>query len=303
MRTRVCAGSGSGSAEHRACHAQVLGEVHVAVEAPQQVLAAPAQALDAPARAAPAASSSRRERARPARVEDLDPLNLRPSTSGASWRLIVSTSGSSGIRALAYERLARGGRRASRPVSQRSTLAPTSASGPSWRAPPRPAPACRRRASIAPVTRQQRRVLARVVGAGVRRDRRRGRRSRSAGHPRAGASSMSPQRDVDLAQRVARSRARPCDGRRRWSVSIRFANTRPRCSSPSSSSTASSARAFVAPRVGDADADAGEQVVDLADAVHLHARRPRAPAGSCARAAAARSRAGRRCARTRPRRR
>ncbi len=58
--------------EHRARHAQVLRQVHVAVEAPHQVLAAPAQALDAPA-AQRLLELVRRERARPARVEDLDP--------------------------------------------------------------------------------------------------------------------------------------------------------------------------------------------------------------------------------------
>ena len=84
--------------EHRAGHAQVLREVHVAVEAPHQVLAAPSQALDAPARAAPARARAARADATSAGRGSRSRVSLRPSTSGASWRLIVSTSGSSGIR-------------------------------------------------------------------------------------------------------------------------------------------------------------------------------------------------------------
>ena len=52
-------GLGVGVGEHRARHAQVLGEVDVALEVPQQVLAAPAQSsLHAPALRARRSSSA-----------------------------------------------------------------------------------------------------------------------------------------------------------------------------------------------------------------------------------------------------
>ena len=130
----------------RRCCAQV----HVAVEAPQQVLAAPPETLDAPP-AQRVGELRRRQRARPARVEDLDARrSCAPSTSGASWRRIVSTSGSSGIAASAYERLARQ-RRRRRPVSQRSTRrADIGQRAVVARAAERPPAA--RRASIAPLS-------------------------------------------------------------------------------------------------------------------------------------------------------
>ena len=66
-------GLGLGFAEHHAGHAQVLGEVHVALEAPQQVLAPSAESLDA----APDQRRGEllgRQRPRPARIEDLKVL-------------------------------------------------------------------------------------------------------------------------------------------------------------------------------------------------------------------------------------
>ncbi len=80
---------GVGLREHSAGHAQVLREVHVAVEAPQQVLAAAAEALDAAA-AQRLLELGRRERARPARVEHLDlgqPASLHERRELASDRL------------------------------------------------------------------------------------------------------------------------------------------------------------------------------------------------------------------------
>ena len=56
-----------------------------------------------------------------------------------------------------------GSRSASRPASHRSTVAPTSASGPSWRAPAAGRRAARRAQHLAGRG-QQRRVLARVIG-------------------------------------------------------------------------------------------------------------------------------------------
>ena len=66
-----------GVREDRAGHAQVLSEVDVAAEAPQQVLSAPAEALHPPALER-VAQLMWRERARPARVEDLQPPQRAP---------------------------------------------------------------------------------------------------------------------------------------------------------------------------------------------------------------------------------
>ena len=93
---------------------------------------------------------------------------------------------------------------ASRPASQRSAEAPTSANGPSWR-----------RAAVAGEARQQRRVLARVVGA------RRGRVAAVVGGDdqqvalRVEAARASPPTArVDRLQRAVEARRRRCGGRR-----------------------------------------------------------------------------------------
>ncbi len=93
-----------GFTKHHARHAQVLGQVNVALEAPQQVLAAPGQALDTTA-AQRCRELLGRERARPARVEDLQPLQrgaLDERGELTSYRLDL---GKLGHHALAYEGL------------------------------------------------------------------------------------------------------------------------------------------------------------------------------------------------------
>ena len=82
--------------QQRARHAQVQQQVDVVLELPDQVLAAPRERLDAPALDR-GGDLRARERAAPARVEHLERASTRPSTWGARWRRIVSTSGSSGI--------------------------------------------------------------------------------------------------------------------------------------------------------------------------------------------------------------
>ena len=104
MRTRTCAGSGSGSDSSDARHAQVLGQVDVALKAPQQVLATPSQPLDTTSGQG-AGELLGGERPRPARVEDLQALEHRPLDERrelASDRLDL---GKLGHRALAYEGL------------------------------------------------------------------------------------------------------------------------------------------------------------------------------------------------------
>src|ERR1700733_2955916 len=92
-------------------------------------------------------------------------LSLRPSTSGASWRLIVSPSGSSGIR-LAYEGIPRKavstfagepGEDAGAHVGERAIVTPTA----------EPAAGSGVAGEHLTSDGQQRRVLARVVGARV----------------------------------------------------------------------------------------------------------------------------------------
>ena len=87
--------------------------------------------------------------------------------------------------------------------------------------------------------------------------------------------------------RAARRRSRATSLRwpYTWSVSIRFANTRPRAQLARAAPRRCRARARWWRRVGHAHADAGEQVVDLADRRAPPRRRPAAPAGSCAPAA------------------
>ena len=135
--------------QQRAGHPQVHEQVPVAVELPDQILAATPELArsarrSARRRSAPAgpAGSSGSRGSRRARA-------CAPRDAGASWRRIVSTSGSSGIDAPIIGTESPEARRPRRPVSHFSTLAPTSAIGPSWRrgrgARPRPPAAARTR--------------------------------------------------------------------------------------------------------------------------------------------------------------
>ena len=178
---------------------------------------------------------------------------------------------------------------ASRPASQRSTEAPTSANGPSWRRPPWPAKAassgtCSRVWSVPGVVGSQ--PWSAVSTS----------RSRSGSR----RSSQVADRRVDLAQRAVEALdvlAVAVDlvgldevGEHEAAVEL-VHQRRGRRRSPS---------ALVAPLCCVVDADAGEHLADLADGVDRRCRRPGAPRGRSARAAAARGPCGPRCARTRP---
>ena len=131
MRTRASRARARTS-HRRAGHAQVLGEMNARRRGatPDTCRAGPAARRAVPASAS--ASSSRSERARPARVEDLDPVQppaLHQRSELAPDRLDL---GKLGHRRPQLRKASPGSCVArSRPVSQRSTVAPTSASGPS----------------------------------------------------------------------------------------------------------------------------------------------------------------------------
>ena len=117
-----------GVVEQGARHPQVDEQEDLVLELPDQVLATAPEAFHG----APLdriGELPRGQRFTPARVADLERSSTRPSTRGASWRRIVSTSGSSGT--ASGTKGVPGSSGASRPVSQRRALAPTSASGPS----------------------------------------------------------------------------------------------------------------------------------------------------------------------------
>ena len=82
--------------QQHARHAQVHEQERVVLELPHEVLAAPREPLHAPPLER-VADRAGLERQAPAGVEDVERVSSRPSTTGASWRRIVSTSGSSGI--------------------------------------------------------------------------------------------------------------------------------------------------------------------------------------------------------------
>ena len=76
-------------------HPEVDQERAPRLEPNNQVLAAPVD-RDDPLALELARDLDRVERARQARVDDLDPLERRPSSTGARRRRTLSTSGSSG---------------------------------------------------------------------------------------------------------------------------------------------------------------------------------------------------------------
>ena len=192
------------------------------------------------------AARPRRPRAgrpRPARIEDLGRPIVAPSTCGASWRRIVSTSGSSGTVSYASMQPQTNDSPGSpteakvlSPPSHASTLAPTSASGSVV-----PARAVPRERG------QQRRVLARVIGSRRRSGRSRGRRSGSAG-PRSRAAPAT--RDARRRSRAARA-VKPGDVVPVTVDLIGLDQVREhepeRRASRSARSSPASARAFVAP--------------------------------------------------------
>ena len=190
---------------------------------------------------------------------------------------------------------------ASRPASQRSAVAPTSASGPSWRA-PAVAPARRARAApsrrSAPAAARTRACGRCPRGSGPRR----GRPSRSAGRPRAAPPAS--------ARRARRARAaRAAKPRDVLAVAVDLVGLdqvhehQPALElARAARSTLASACAFVAPGVR-----VRRRRRPRTGRRSCRRRAPprprlRAPAGTCARAAPARSRAAPACARTRPRR-
>ena len=122
QRARSCAGASAGGSRPSSAQSRYLPR------RPSAATRRPSSAV----RAAPPARAARTSADRGSRSRVDRRARAR---AGASWRRIVSTSGSSGI---ADERAAREAARSS-PVSQSSTDAPTSASGPSWRRPPSPA--------------------------------------------------------------------------------------------------------------------------------------------------------------------
>ena len=153
-------------------------------------------------------------------------FSLRPSTSGASWRLIVSTSGSSGIASSAYERARPGS--ASGASRHRSASAAPSRRRPraDHRDARRPCPAAATRAQHLTGDGEQRRVLARVVGPWMSRV-----HAVIGGHDQQVALAQTrepvPQLGVDLAQGPVKARTSlRCPYT--WSVSIRLTNTSPR---------------------------------------------------------------------------
>ena len=157
-------------------------------------------------------------------------------------------------------------------------------------------------ASISPRDGQQRRVLARVVGAGVR-----GVDAVIGGHDQ----QVAARAGARASRRRAR-RSRAARGEAAHVLAVAVAPGRSRSGSRTRAlapSSASSSATLAAPaRWWRRGASAltptpANRSCDLADRHAPPRPRPAAPADSCARAARARSRAARRCARRRPRRR
>ena len=268
--TRVCGGSPGGIEQQRAGHPQVHQQVTSPESSQTRYLPRAAELLDPPRRAAPAHLRGG-SGARPARIEDLDRDDRPPPRCGrelaadrldlGKLRHPVYMNGAPGQLAVVAS-----------PASQRSTLAPTSASGPSWRRPPWPAKrassgACSRVWSVV-----RRRRVAAVVGG----------QDQQVIRPQ----QRQPARDarVDPSQRAG-------EALEVLAVAVDLIGLdQVREHEPGSSSPISSVVAR-APRVGrarmlDVDPDAGEQLPDLADRVDLDRRLPAELRDSSASAAA-----------------